>query len=68
MKRRLQNSSMGTRTLGVKGGRGWAPEAGFLGGGGGLRHLDAKGPCPMHPDATCGVQTHCRRPFYFWTE
>ena len=28
-----QNGSMGTWTLGVKGGRGWALEGGFLGGG-----------------------------------
>jgi len=58
---------MGTWTLGAKGGRGWALEGGFLGGGG-LRGLDAKGPRRMHPDAACGVRTHWRRPFHFWTE
>ena len=68
VERRPQNVSMGTWTLGAKGGRGWALEGVFLGGGGGLRGLDAKGPRPMHPDAACGVRMHCRRPLHFWTE
>ena len=33
VERRLQNGSMGTWTLGAKGGRGWALEGGFLRGG-----------------------------------
>ena len=67
VERRPQNGGMGTWTLGTKGGRGWALEGGFLGGGG-LRRLGAKGPRPMHPDAACGVRTHWRWPFHFRTE
>ena len=33
VERRPQNGSMGTWTLGAKGGSGWALEGGFLGGG-----------------------------------
>jgi len=33
VERRPQNGSLGTWTLGAKGGRGWALEGGFLGGG-----------------------------------
>jgi len=39
-----------------------------VGGGGCLRHLEAKGPRPMHTDAACGVRTYWRRPFHFQTE
>ena len=62
VERRPQNGSMGRWTLGAKGGRGWAREGGFLGGGG-LRRLDAKGPRPMHPDSACGVQRIGGGPF-----
>jgi len=58
VERRPQNGSMGTWTLGAKGGRGWALEAGFLGGEGGSKVSERKRAaskaarrCQWRPDA-----------------